>query len=180
MEQPEVPLEQTQEELMHHAHASSERWISGVALTAALLAVFAAVTSLIAEHHSEEAMILQIRCSDQWNYYQAKGIKANVLRTKAELLSLLGKSADPKDEKKLEQYQADQEEIKKEADALQEESSAHLRHHSAMARSVTMFQVAIAVGAIAVLTRRKHFWCGSIAFGAVGVCFFLQGLFWVR
>jgi len=96
MDQPEVPLEQTQEDLVHHAHGSSEKWVLGVALTAAFLAVLAAITSLIAEHHADEAMILQIQSSDQWNYYQAKGIKANLLDTKTEILSALGKPVDEK------------------------------------------------------------------------------------
>ena len=34
-----------------------------------------------------------------------------------------------------------------------------------------MFQVAIAVGAISVLTKRREFWFVSLAFGAIGVGF---------
>ena len=179
MDQPEVPLEQTQEDLVHHAHGSSEKWVLGVALTAAFLAVLAAMTSLIAEHHADEAMILQIQSSDQWNYYQAKGIKANLLDTKTEILSALGKPVDEKDESKLEKYQKEQAEIKDKADELQRESAAHLRHHSVLARSVTMFQVAIAVGAIAVLTKRRRFWYAAIAFGGVGVAFLVYGLWMI-
>ncbi len=47
MESPEVPLEQTQEEIAHHAHESLESWIMGVALTAAILAACAAITALL-------------------------------------------------------------------------------------------------------------------------------------
>ena len=176
MELPEVPLEQTQEDFVHHAHGSTEKWVLGVALTAALLAVLAAITALIAEHHADEAMILQIQSSDQWNFYQAKGIKANLLNTKAEILSALGKTVDDKDKAKLEKYQKDQAEIKTKAEELQRESEIHLRHHSVLSRSVTMFQIAIAVGAIAVLTKRRQFWFGSIAFGGVGVAFFIYAL----
>jgi hypothetical protein len=175
MDQPEVPLEQTQEDLEHHAHHSTEKWVLGVALTAAFLAVLAAITSLIAEHHADEAMILQIQSSDQWNYYQAKGIKANLLNSKVELLTALGKTVDQKDMSKLEKYQKDQEEIKDKADELQRESAAHMQHHSILARSVTMFQIAIAVGAIAVLTKRRSFWYMSLVFGVIGALFSLQG-----
>ena len=169
MEHPEVPLEQPQEDIMHHAHEAAEDWIMGVALTAALLAVFAAITALMAEHHANEAMIHQIQSSDQWNYYQAKGIKANLLSTKAELLTALGKSVDDKDLKKLEEYKSEQEEIKAKAEEKQHESEVHLGHHTVLSRSLTMFQVAIAIGAIAVLTKRKRFWMGSLAFGALGL-----------
>jgi hypothetical protein len=69
MEHPEVPLEQSQENILHHAHVAPESWIMGVALTAALLAVIAAITALMAEYHANEAMILQIQSSDQWSFF---------------------------------------------------------------------------------------------------------------
>ena len=91
MDSPEVPLEQSQEEIAHHTHGTTEGWILGVALTAAILAACAAIASLLAEHNANEAMIEQIQSSDQWSYYQAKGIKANVLAMKIELRQGLGK-----------------------------------------------------------------------------------------
>ena len=87
---PKYPWNTSQEDILHHAHAAKEKWILGVALTAALLAVLAAITALLAEHHANEAMLEQIRSSDQWNYYQAKGIKANQLASKVDLLTGLG------------------------------------------------------------------------------------------
>jgi hypothetical protein len=176
MERPEVPLEQSQEEIAHHAHAATEKWILGVALTAALLAVLAAVTALMAEHHANEAMLEQIRCSDQWNFYQSKGIKLHLLETKTELLTALGKTAGREDLAKLEQYKKDQKEIKEEADAEQKKSKAHLQQHTVFSRSVTLFQVGIAVGAISVLTKRKSFWFASIVFGVIGVVLLLVGM----
>ncbi len=176
MESPEVPLEQSQEEIAHHAHKATEGWILGVALTAAILAACAAIASLMAEHNANEAMIKQIQCSDKWSYYQAKGIKANVLAMKIDLRQGLGKDVDAKDIKKLEEYRRDQEGIAKEANALQEESKQHLSRHNALAPAVTMFQLAITVGAVSVLTRRKAFWWVSIAFGGVGLAFFADSL----
>jgi hypothetical protein len=176
MEHPEVPLEQSQEEIFHHAHAAEEKWILGVALTAALLAVIAAITALLAEHHANEAMLDQIRSSDQWNYYQAKGIKANLLASKMELLTALGKTVDDKDRAKLETYHKEQEAIKEKADEQQRASEAHLQHHSLLSRGVTLFQVGIAVGAISVLTKRKRFWYVSLAFGVLGAAMFAWGM----
>jgi hypothetical protein len=175
MESPEVPLEQAQEEIAHHAHAAAEPWIMGVALTAALLAVCAAITSLMAEHYANEAMIEQIQCSDQWSYYQAKGIKASVLDTKLELRRGLGRPEAPEDLAKLEEYGKEQRGIREKAEEYQRESNQHLRVHHALAPAVTMFQVAIAVAAISVLTRRRLFWLAAIAFGIAGVGFFVYG-----
>src|SRR5579862_165054 len=152
MEDPEVPTEHLHEEIHEHAHESREPWIMGVALSSAIIAALAAVASLLAGAHANEAMIAQMRVSDQWSYYQAKGVKANVLASKTELLEALGKPVDEKDTAKLATYRQDQEKIKAGAEASQETSKKHLETHEIMARSVTMFQIAIAVAAISVLT----------------------------
>lgn len=176
MEAPEVPLEQTQEHIHEHAHESRVSWILGVALSSALLAAFAAVSSLMAGGHANEAMMEQMQSSDQWAYYQAKGIKAGVLAAKLDLLKALGKPAAAADEEKLAEYKKNQKEIQELAEHKEKESKAHLHVHEILARSVTMFQVAIAVSAISVLTKRRRFWYVGLAFGGVGVVFFVQGL----
>jgi hypothetical protein len=141
-----------------------------------LLAVLAAITALMAEHHANDAMLLQIESANQWNRFQAKSIKANLLVSKMELLEALGKKAGDADKEKLAEYKRDQEEIQGEAEALRKESEAHLNHHTVLSRSLTLLQVAIAVGAIAVLTKRRRFWLGSLGFGVVGIVLFAWGL----
>ena len=86
MEEIEVPTDHLHEKMHERAEESRERWIMMVALTAAMLAVLAAVSALMAGHHANEATIEQIKASDQWAYYQAKGIKSSVLESKAEIL----------------------------------------------------------------------------------------------
>ena len=178
MEAPEIPTEHLQEEMTHHAHASKASWVMGVALSSAILAALAAVTALLAGHHANEAMIDQLRASDQWNYYQAKGVKANVLGSKSELLQALGKPPDEKDARKLSEYKREQEAIKVKADGLEKVSSERLKTHNMLAKGVTFFQVAIAVAAISVLTHKRRFWFVSLGFGAIGTLFFAQGLFY--
>jgi uncharacterized membrane protein YjjB (DUF3815 family) len=176
MEAPEVPLEQAHEDMHHHAKHGTASWTMSVALTSALLAGLAAVASLLAGHHSNEAMIETIKSSDEWNYYQAKGVKLNVLVSKLELLEAFGRNSDPKDKEKITEYKKDQEEISKHAKERTQVSEAHLHLHVVFARGVTMFQVAIAVGAISVLTSRRRFWMVSLAFGVAGLVFMIQGL----
>lgn len=168
MEEIEVPTEHLHEDIHEHAEHSRERWIMMVALTAALLAVLAAVSALMAGHHSNEATIDQIKASDQWAYYQAKGIKSAVLESKTELLREMGKSVSEKDEEKIKVYKDEQKEIDKEARELQQSSKRHLDLHHGIAQSVTIFQIAIAMCAIAVLTRKKQLWYGSLLLGMIG------------
>lgn len=168
MEEIEVPTEHLHENIQEHAERSREQWIMMVALTAALLAVLAAVSALMAGHHSNEATIDQIKASDQWAYYQAKGIKSSVLESKAAVLRGMGKSVDESDEAKIKQYRDEQAEIEKSARELQQSSQRHLDLHSGIAQSVTIFQIAIAICAIAVLTRKKLLWYGSMLLGIIG------------
>lgn len=177
MEYPEVPTENLHEEIHHHAEHSGERWVLGVALTSAILASLAAVTSLQAGHLANEAMIAQIESSDQWSFFQSKSIKESQLGSKIGILDALGKPAADADKAKMREYEDDKKKIQEKAEELQKEAKENLHRHESLARSVTMFQVAIAVGAISVLTKRRAFWFLSLLFGAGGLFCALQG--WV-
>lgn len=230
MEAPEVPLEAAQEHIHEHAHGhgggEKARWILGVALSSAIVAALAAVASLKAGHHANEALLNQIdannqilKASDQWALYQAKGVKLAVLTSKIDTLKALLKptaAAEPAastpapepvaepaspeskhgtvapdkaakkketDEEKAKRYEKEQEEIadkahdfEKEAEKLKKEGEEHLEHHVGLAKSVTMFQICIAVAAISVLVNRKLFWFVSLAFAGIGVYAMVMGI----
>jgi hypothetical protein len=148
-----------------------------VALSTAILAVLAALCSLMAGHHANEALIEQIQASDQWAYYQAKGIKASVLESKIETLQALNTQTSAKDEEKIKSNKNEQREIEERAKEKEKSSSLHLAAHNILAKAVTVFQIAIAVSAISVLTRRKWLWYGSGVLGLMGIVFLLQALF---
>lgn len=175
-EELEVPTEHLHESMEEKALESREKWISRVALSAAVLAVLAALASMLAGHHANEAIIEQLKASDQWAYYQSKGIKAGVLGTKVDLFNALGKAPSEADANKLEAYKKEQEEIKEKADELQSSGARHLQLHNILSRGVTCFQIGIALSAIAVLTRRKLLWIGSLLLGLTGVLFLIQSL----
>ena len=174
-EEPEVPTEHLHETIHEQAEKEGRTWILAVALSTAILAVLAAITSLLAGHYANEAMIEQIRAADQWAYYQAKGIKSTVLESKMELLATLGKAGSETDDEKAKEYKAQQKEIQEKAEEKERSSESHLRRHNTLAKAVTLFQIAIAVAAISVLTKRKAMWFGSLLLGAAGLIFFVLG-----
>src|ERR1043166_3975070 len=128
MESPEVPTEHLHEEMQEHAHRSGG-WIIKVAVSSAVVAALAAVASLKAGHTANEAMLAQIESANEWNYFQAKSIKAAQLQSKRDLLAALGKSPSTEDNAKMQEYRHDQEEIKKNAEALGLKSHVFLREH---------------------------------------------------
>ena len=195
MEGPEVPLEAVQEHIHEHAHGhhgggQKERWILGVALTSAIVAALAAVSALKAGHHANEALISQIdannqilKASDQWALYQAKGVKGSIVRSRINTFEAFAKEVPESDRKNADRYDHEQEEIKKEAqehehkaDELRSEGKEHLEIHLGLAKSVTMFQICIAIAAVSVLTNRRLFWFVSLAFAAYGVYAMVVGL----
>ncbi|MEI6567905.1 MAG: DUF4337 domain-containing protein [Verrucomicrobiota bacterium] len=176
MESPEVPTEHLHEEIHHQASNSPESWTMGVALSCALLAAAAAVASMKAGHYANEAMVTQIESANAWSYFQSKSIKESQLRTKVEILGALGKPMAETDKAKSAQYEREKEEIQRKAEEFSRESKHFLATHNIFAKSVTMFQVAIAVGAISVLTKRRIFWFVSLGFGAVGLFYAVRAL----
>ena len=171
MEDAEVPLENLHEQVQQSAEHSGEAWISWVALSTAILAVLAAISGLLSGKHANEAIMSQIEASDQWNYYQAKSIKASVLDAK---MSLAG-AVDEKDRAKAARYEEEQTDIKKEAEQKESAAKTNFHRHEVYARGVTMFQIAIAIAAISALTRKRRFWIVSLLFGAVGCVFVVLG-----
>ncbi len=169
MEEIEIPTEHLHETIQEKAEELHDAggWFRFVAISTAFMAVFAAISGLIAGHYSNEALINQIQASDQWSFYQAKGIKAEIktLEAKAGLVDV---NASLK-------YKAEQEEIKKEAGKLQTESKTYLKKHVSLAQAVTLFQISIAISAISMITKMKSLWIASLFITSLGLVFFMIG-----
>jgi len=151
------------------AKHSGEAWISWVALSTAILAVLAAIASLLSGEFANEAMMSQIEAASQWSYYQAKSIKSAVVDVKMSLTA----TPDEQDQSKRARYEKEQEEIKSEAEHKQAAAKSFFHKHEVFARAVTMFQIAIAIAAISALTKKRSFWIVSLVFGAFGCVFLL-------
>ena len=176
-EEIELSTEHLQEELNEHAHHSgNNRLVMLIAMTAAILSVLAAIAALFAGHHANEATLSQIKASNEWSYYQAKGVKTYVLSMKVSLLQALDKPIDPKDEEKIETLNQQQLDIKREADRLGQEANEHLKRHVPLSAAVTFFQIGIALCAITVLTKRRILFYGSVLVGICGIFFLIKGL----
>ena len=174
MEELEDPTERLKE-TMEAAEEKKERWTMYVALSTAIIAVLAAIAGLYGNHHANEAMLDQIKSSDQWAYYQSKSIKAEITASTATVLTAMGKPLPQVNEEKAKNYEKDKAEIKAKAEEAEKSSEAHMRQHIILSRAVTIFQIAIAISAIAILTRRKLMWYASMALTLAGAYFLVQG-----
>jgi hypothetical protein len=168
--------EQSNEHAHHILQEGKEKWVLFVALSTALIAVLAAITGLLAGEHADDAMLAQLHASDQWAYYQAKGIKSEILSENNKTLVAFGKAPLAEDLDKIKENKKEQADIKKEAEKAQNESDLHVAKHSIFARGITLFQISIAIGAISIIVKRKSLWLVSIGFACIGIFFLIQGV----
>jgi len=165
------------------------RWTSFLSLQTAVIAVFAAVASLEAGGNSNEAILAkneailyQSQASDQWAYYQAKGVKQSLAANQAISAAATSPSLATKFDAEAARYKTEQGEILAAARALEAKVEAAnqraerlLEHHHRFAIAVTLFQIAIALSAIAALTKRKALWTVGLVASVVGLALFVRG-----
>ena len=178
----ENPAEETvrdlQEGLNERASEVREGLLTRIALTTALIAALAAVTGYLAGERADEALVDQIHVADHWAHYQAKSIKSTVLTAKVDTLRhLQGQEPAQADLDKIALYDKEMGEIQKQAEEMQAESTQRLQQRMKLANGVTLFQIAIAIGAISAITRKKVLWGISIVFGAAGLFQLLREVF---
>jgi hypothetical protein len=190
-EGPEVDVDRLHETIHEKLEHEGGSFLKRIALTTAVLAAFAAVASLQAGATINEALLLkaeatreQAEASDQWAYYQAKGIKSAVQEASRTAWIAAGKTPPPEFEQTVQRYAKEQEEIQKaahEKEHARDEKTAeadHLLHrHHGFANAVALFQIAIALGAVAALTRAQSVWFGSILVGGGAIALFLLQTF---
>jgi hypothetical protein len=190
-EEIEVDTDKLRETIDHEIEESGgAKLLRLTALTTAMLAALAAVASLKAGATVNDAILLkteatqlQAQASDQWAYYQAKGIKGAVASASVQAWRAAGKTPPPELSASIDKYTAQQDSITAAAHALEHERDAKtaeadrlLEHHHAFANAVALLQVAIALGAVAALTRSRWVLVGSWIAGGIGAAMFLLHL----
>lgn len=190
-EEPEIETEKLREAVSEELEKEGSGFLKRIALTTAILAAFAAVAALLAGSTVNEALVakteattLQAQASDQWTYYQAKGIKREVQETAPGAWVAAGKVPPPRFAEEASRYRSEQKQIDEKARELEhrrDERSAHADHllhvHHGYANAVALFQVSIALGAVAALSRNRWVWYGSMATGAAGIALFAVTFF---
>ncbi len=187
-------VESRLEAVEHASGNGSHGLISAIAVTTAALAVCAALSSLLAgraAHHSlaelNQAAIAQNLASDQWNFYQAKGIKRHVFETQRDVLRLQpGPEAAQRVtayNKEIKRYATEQEQIMKDAKAQEHERDAAKAaaqrfddRYQRLSLAVASFQIAIVVCSVAAIVRRRSLWYLGLVGGAVGLIFMAREL----
>lgn len=181
------PHDHAVEHAAHGGHDGEQDSFSArIAVTTAILSTMGAMFGYEAGHtqnaallYKNDAAIQKTAASNQWNYYQAKSNKQNL----AELSVTLTHGDDRERFKQdIERYKKEKGEIKVEAEKLEaaakeadKMSDIEMHVHGRWALSTTLLQIAIALSAIALLTRKKWLLFGVYGASVIGVIFAIMG-----
>jgi len=160
----------------HGEHGSG--MINQIAMFTAIIATIGAIFSYMggatqanAGLYKNNAAIKKTEASNQWNYFQAKSTKQSLAELSRDLSSSKNKEHY---QSKIERYEKEKADIKAVADKLEAQavqwdkrSDEQMHQHHRWAQATTVLQVAIAIAAIALLTKKK--WLEYIMYGVAGI-----------
>jgi hypothetical protein len=182
----EKAVEDTKERSEHAGGAGTRR----ILLLAAVLAVVAAIVSLLANQRAtgalqakNDAILAQARSSDTYNFYEARSIKEHIYEaaiasnpalaaaTRATLASVAKHEQTGKAPllKKAEAFEA-----AAEADEVKSERLMH--EHEILEASVTLFEIAIAIISISAIAGSRFLAVIGFIAATAGIALFVYGV----
>lgn len=142
-----------------------------IATVGAIFSYMGGATQANAGLFKNNAALKKAEASNRWNYYQAKSTKQALAELAMELTSDVSRKTY---QLKIDRYEKEKSDIKAEADELEVEvvewdrqSDEQMHLHHRWAQATTVLQIAIAMAAIALLTKKK--WLEFAMFGAGGL-----------
>lgn len=145
-----------------------------IATVGAIFAYMGGATQANAGLYKNNAALKKTEASNQWNYFQAKSTKQSLAEVSRDLTTR--EAEKEKYQAKIDRYEKEKGEIKIAAEKLEAEatdwdkkSDEQMHLHHRWAQATTVLQVAIALAAIALLTRKKWLEYAMFVGGALGV-----------
>jgi len=169
-----------------------EAWTKYTSLSLVFIAVVASVASQWSGKYGGTVLVSlnnstynQALASDQWSYYQAKSIKQNLYEALREVAPKTTETETSSGlaafNAKVQKYKADEEKIsdeakkyEKERDAARATADRANRLGGYMSGAVSIFQIAIALGSICLVTKKKPLWYLSIALSLLAILKMIQ------
>ena len=145
-----------------------------IATVGAIFAYMGGATQANAGLYKNNAAIKKTEASNQWNYFQSKSTKQSLAEVSRDLT--VAEADKAKYQAKIDRYEKEKTEIQTDAKKIEAEatewdkkSDAEMHQHHRWAQATTVLQVAIALAAIALLTKKKWLEYGMFGVATVGV-----------
>jgi hypothetical protein len=151
-----------------------ESWTKAAGVSVVFIAVLAAIATQWGGKYTtrtltalNDATYLQAKASDQWAFYQAKSIKQTMYAATAEGP---GEGAAAARKQAIDRYETEKGEIKQQATALEgqrdkarADAATWSRKGGGLGIAIAVFQIAIAIVSVGMLTKRKNLWYAALA-----------------
>ncbi|WP_270884664.1 DUF4337 domain-containing protein [Paenibacillus aestuarii] len=200
----ENPLEIVEEEIKeieeHEKNRDKEekarsKFNNIVAVTISIYAVLTAYVGLTESQittdtllEMDNAVLLQSQASDQWAYYQAKGIKEELFLSQSKSLAASGnpltKEVQSEFDATVNKYDIEKKDIQQKATELEnsreekiKETSVLVRKHHKTGVALTLLQIAIVLASVSSLLRKRPLWFASIGASSLGILYFASSYF---
>jgi hypothetical protein len=184
------------EEVEHRKEEAEERGHEGApkvvahrtrcAITASILAVAAAIGSLLSGHAANEAILKQSAATDRWAYFQSVSTKGHMYEASKSVVEALA----PKDQagservaaaiaamdKAANKYEKLKDGIQAEAQKLSDESDKRFEEHQKVSYGVACFQIGIVLASVSILVSGEWLFFGSLGLGVIGLVFVVLAL----
>jgi len=157
-------------------HGANEPSMRPVAFTMSVLAVLVAVVTVLGHRTHTEAVLNQAKASDQWNFYQAKNIRATISDRASGLLSVTNAVDKDKAQKlakdwadKQAKWASDLKDEEEKARQLEEKVEQDEARAARFDLGEALLEIALVTASITLLTRNRIYWMLGLAFGAAGI-----------
>jgi len=184
---------EVEHQLEHEEHgrgkAGMERNNKKIALLISVIALLLAISETLGKSAQTEAISLNIKASDNWNFFQAKTVRQTTLRTAAEAMAI--EIAARPDEafkaamtKQVEawratvaRYESDpkekdgRKELRAQAEQYEHERDRYLARYHNYEFASAVYQIGIVLASAAVITGMIALVYGAVGLGIVGLAF---------
>ena len=167
----------------HHEH-EDHPLVLPVSITISIMAVLVAGVSLLGHRAHTEELLRQTQAASRWTQYQSKSNRLHEAHGYADLVKLvaplnkeIGGELIEKYSKEVEHYEADKEDVTREAKNLEDERDRAGCQADRFDGGEALLEVGLVICSITLLTKRKGFWAGGLLIGAIGVGVAVTGFF---
>lgn len=172
------------------AEENKEGWLNYLALSTVIFAVCATLATFKWGGFSTQSVMSQSQATDQWAYYQSKGIKTYLHQMQAEKMAIellvLPKTTAPEVlqlykskladyKQRVEKYALEKAEIEARAKQLEVIRDETQLHAYTFGIALIYLQIAILLSSVAGLLKRKLVWYGGLLTGSIGLFYFANG-----
>lgn len=175
------------------AEKARNAWTKYVSLSMIFIAVAAAAASQKGAGYSSatmkqlnEATFFEGAASDQWAFFQSKSLKLTLCEMEVDRLAEAGAEAQKIQiyKTKVDRYEKERKEISEKAAGFEkkrDEARELAAHASELGRKIgvasTLFQVAIAIGGVCLIVKKRWLWGVSLALGLLAAIKFVSVAF---